>query len=471
MRTISSRDQRGDFMAAKKTNFQKDLTKFMDYARDKFKKFGKEAGVLAKKSEKEIIKASKRGKIQVDILGLNMQKEKVYYDIGKRLYELNAKKKLNIPELEPYWKKIHNLQIRARNKKRELSTVRGKKNKASRKMKKALILAVILSLGILLCEAPEAHAERISSIRDAKIKKYMLQLGDRKYAQRARIELLSEGSRAVPYLVALALEPSAKVTIRALAIRVLGDIRDSEATEPLIKALGNEHPKIRRAAAKAMGKVGDRKAVESLRNSIKDEDYKVRLNSVRSLEQIGDPSVAEALRETLKDPNRSIRLYAVKGLGKMKYKSAVKELSEMTGDKKAIMRLEVTRALGSIADTSCIPALGKLINDSSINVRLHAAKALGEIKSKDSMRILLGVINSNDKQMRYYSAIALGKLGYNEAVPELKKLIIDENTAIRVAAANSLVKIGTRDAREALRTILDDEISKVRIIAEEALKQ
>ncbi len=116
-------------MSAKKANLQKDVTKFMDYAKEKFRKFGREVSILAKKSEKEIIKASKKGRIQVDIISLNMQKEKVYYDIGKKVSSLNAKKKLNISELEPYWDKIRKIELQARNKKRELSRVRNRRNK------------------------------------------------------------------------------------------------------------------------------------------------------------------------------------------------------------------------------------------------------------------------------------------------------------------------------------------------------
>lgn len=108
---------------AKKTDFQKDFNKFLDQAKGRFKEFGKEVSVLAKKSEKEIIKASKAGKIQLDIVGLNMQKEKLYYDIGKKVVSLNVKKKLDITGLEPYWKKMRRIEQDARKKKRELSTV------------------------------------------------------------------------------------------------------------------------------------------------------------------------------------------------------------------------------------------------------------------------------------------------------------------------------------------------------------
>ena len=110
-------------MAAKKNDFQKDFTNLMEQAKDKFKKFGQEVSVLAKKSEKEIVKASKKGKIQLDIMGLNMQKEKLFYDIGKKVALLNAKKKIEIAALDPFWKKLRRIEIVARKKKRELSGV------------------------------------------------------------------------------------------------------------------------------------------------------------------------------------------------------------------------------------------------------------------------------------------------------------------------------------------------------------
>ena len=110
-------------MARKRNNFQRDFTKLMEQAKDKFKKFGQEVSVLAKKSEKEIVKASQKGKIQLDIMGLNMQKEKLFYDIGKKVALLNAKKKIEIAALEPFWTKLRKIEIVARKKKRELSGV------------------------------------------------------------------------------------------------------------------------------------------------------------------------------------------------------------------------------------------------------------------------------------------------------------------------------------------------------------
>lgn len=110
-------------MATKKQNFQKELAKFVEQAKGGFKKFGKELSILAKRSEKKMLKVSRAGKIQMDIVGLGMQKEKLYYDIGKRSASLRTKKELNMPELEPYWKKLRKLETETREKKRELSII------------------------------------------------------------------------------------------------------------------------------------------------------------------------------------------------------------------------------------------------------------------------------------------------------------------------------------------------------------
>ena len=108
-------------MVIRKAGMQKDFTKFLNQTKDGFRNFGKELGVLAKRSEKEIVKVSRAGKIQFDIMNLAMQKEKLYYDIGKKVASMKAKKKLNIPELASYWSKLRKIESGTRNKKRKLS--------------------------------------------------------------------------------------------------------------------------------------------------------------------------------------------------------------------------------------------------------------------------------------------------------------------------------------------------------------
>ena len=108
----------------KKPDLQKDWTKILDEVKENLRKFGKEASVWAKKGEKELVKASKMGKVQLDIAGINLQKEKVYYEIGKKVASLNSKDKKLVPGLTSHWKKLRSLEVKARGKKRFLSEIK-----------------------------------------------------------------------------------------------------------------------------------------------------------------------------------------------------------------------------------------------------------------------------------------------------------------------------------------------------------
>lgn len=110
-------------MAQSKEDRQKEINRLLGQAKDGFRKFGKELGVLAKKSEKGLVKVSKSGKIQLDIMGLNVQKEKLFYDIGKKVVDLNTKKPLELVELESYWKKMNKIEKEVESKQRALSSV------------------------------------------------------------------------------------------------------------------------------------------------------------------------------------------------------------------------------------------------------------------------------------------------------------------------------------------------------------
>ncbi|OGX09081.1 MAG: hypothetical protein A2Z88_08195 [Omnitrophica WOR_2 bacterium GWA2_47_8] len=63
----------------KQTNFQAEWEK----VRKQLDKLSQEAIVLAKKGEKEVVRISKKGKLQLDSANQNIQKEKLYYLIGK----------------------------------------------------------------------------------------------------------------------------------------------------------------------------------------------------------------------------------------------------------------------------------------------------------------------------------------------------------------------------------------------------
>ncbi len=80
----------------------------------------------------------------------------------------------------------------------------------------------------------------------------------------------------------------------------LGKIQDRRAVEPLIAALKDKYPPLRRSVAAALGAIKDRRAVEPLiavvmERQNKDSDLTVIEAAVRALGEIRDPRAVEPL--------------------------------------------------------------------------------------------------------------------------------------------------------------------------------
>ena len=89
------------------------------------------------------------------------------------------------------------------------------------------------------------------------------------------------------------------------------------AVEPLIVALKNENPFVRRNAAEALGEIKDSSAVKPLINALKDNDLIVRRNAAKALGKIKDSSAEEPLTSALKDESPAVRRNAAIALREM----------------------------------------------------------------------------------------------------------------------------------------------------------
>jgi HEAT repeat protein len=82
--------------------------------------------------------------------------------------------------------------------------------------------------------------------------------------------------------------------------RVEPKLADTTALEPLLAALKDDDPAVRRQVLIALGDRGDRTAVVEIIRSLKDSDDDVRLEAVVALGKIGDARAVEPLIEKLK---------------------------------------------------------------------------------------------------------------------------------------------------------------------------
>jgi len=116
-----------------------DESKILDKYGPMLKKFGSEIGDAAKRGEESLVTMSKLLKIQFDMLGVTLQKEKLYHEIGKEVAEKIIKGTLKMDDLEKYKKPLAAIQAESENKKKAMSKVKsaGKKKpkEAKRKVK------------------------------------------------------------------------------------------------------------------------------------------------------------------------------------------------------------------------------------------------------------------------------------------------------------------------------------------------
>lgn len=82
-------------MAKKNTITQEDVKKLFAKTKKRLQELGKETSVWIKKGEVELSRISKIGKLELDIVNLNIKKERLFKDIGKRVVEQDLAGKID----------------------------------------------------------------------------------------------------------------------------------------------------------------------------------------------------------------------------------------------------------------------------------------------------------------------------------------------------------------------------------------
>ena len=94
-------------MAKAKKITQEDLKKFFEKTKKNLQKLKKEASVWMKKGEVELSRLSRIGKLELDVVSLNMKREKLFKDIGKRVAELSLKEEITKPAIKDMCDKVN----------------------------------------------------------------------------------------------------------------------------------------------------------------------------------------------------------------------------------------------------------------------------------------------------------------------------------------------------------------------------
>lgn len=125
-----------------------------------------------------------------------------------------------------------------------------------------------------------------------------------------------------------------------------------------------------------------REAAEMLIGSLADSQSDVQWIAVENLVMIGEPAMVPLLR-AIKDPNPYIRRRAAEALGRIRDERAILPLIEALSDDVSQVRMSAAFGLALLKDERAIEPLLKMVASDQSNVATMAAMSLIEITGEN----------------------------------------------------------------------------------------
>jgi HEAT repeat protein len=234
-----------------------------------------------------------------------------------------------------------------------------------------------------------------------------LESSDSEFADIAARSLVNAGALVSQHIIDLLRAPNPELRVRAA--RILGQIREPLAKDPLINALKDPDEWVRAAAALALGGLLDPSATEPLIACLHDAHPPVRLAAVEALGQLRDRSATEPIMPLLQDGQGSIRAAAVRALGRIGDNITVEPIIGLLDDSDRDARVAAIEALGSLRAVKVLERLQLLarpwpasLEPRAVKRAAHqAAAAILKAKEEDEELMKAQVESSQSTKVTY----------------------------------------------------------------------
>lgn len=201
--------------------------------------------------------------------------------------------------------------------------------------------------------------------------------------------------------------------IRVNVAKVLANIKDNSAVNPLLFCLNNknENYKLRLSCAEALGKIGDKYAVLPLSEVLKDESEQsvyLKESAAFALGMIGDMKAVEPLVNILEskkgivDKFTFLKERAIEALSKINFKSdrVFKALEKSLKDESEQVRINAVEALSNTDDERVPKLLYGCLTDVSEEVAKNAIIALYNISGETVLYDILNDYSLPEQTMK-----------------------------------------------------------------------
>lgn len=302
------------------------------------------------------------------------------------------------------------------------------------------ILAVIAALAIpLSCLPPASAADAVTqAIADLGSK-------DRGRSQQAKEELIDQGKKAIPQLIA-ALEDPDENKKMAIVV-VLGQLKATEAVPRLIDELKNENVAVRLMSAFSLGMTGDSRALPHLVAMLApSNDDMVKGAALMGLGYLKNKDALPQVKAALADPDQNTRILAATALGALGNHEGLDEALNGTRSDNQSLVLVSIQALGMIGDAGALPRLDEMTKASDAwqsDIQL-ARKQIEYANAGPEKRIelLRGHLNDSSRHVAEWSVTALADLGTPEAISVLEEKAQADKSRTGYLAQRKLKMLG-----------------------------
>ena len=247
--------------------------------------------------------------------------------------------------------------------------------------------------------------------------------------------------------------------VRRGCIRMLADLKVTDAEPSLIAALEDKRLDVQRASVEGLRKIGSAAAGPGLEKLVKAQDFK---------------------------SNNQLLTIALRTMGHLKIRSALPFLSEKADDEETHpeIRSQIVLYYGASEATDKIDSLLEMAadEDEDPDLRANAVNSIGKLNDKKALAPLKkvltdmrNIVSSKERarfiRLRLQLLAALVRLGDDSIYPEIFAAAKDNVAGIRMRAIRQIGELKIADAENLLRFKSEhDSNARVRKAAEDALK-
>jgi HEAT repeat protein len=225
------------------------------------------------------------------------------------------------------------------------------------------------------------------------------------------------------------------------AAKILGQLQDVRAFEPLVTALDNDNPIVRNGALRGLGNLGDKRAFPLLTIQLAPTGL-LGASAIIALGDLGDSRAVEWLLPMLQDENPITRKIVVIALGKLKDRRVVApllaQLKQETKERQ--ISVAILEALKKVDPMALRPVLIQIIQEQQRMLLGVALRALGQTKDYELVPILLPLLKHKDPGIRLIVIEILEQWGDRRTLPALRIVVQEGGEFMRKSLAAAAIK-------------------------------